>query len=355
MTAPEPGSDIGATRFSKQERFAPLGVEGQKRLLASRVVVIGTGALGGSAAQNLVRAGVGRLLLVDRDVVEPSNLPRQVLFDERHARDRVPKVEAARETLARIGGPTRVDIAAVQLDGSNADEWLGAADLVIDGTDNLATRYLINDWCVRAGVPWIYGGVVGAAGLVLAVLPGRGPCLRCLFPEPAPPGSLATCDTAGVILPAVAAVAALQCGLALALLGGDPDSPPTPRLLELDAWGGAVRQIELAADPACPACAERRFDFLERAEADQPLVLCGRLAVQLPSAGRVDLEAMEVRLAGLGGEVRRTRSALVWRRTGHAAAGTELELTLFADGRALVEGTEDPVQAQAFFDRSVGR
>ncbi len=337
-------------RFEKQLRFAPLGAAGQARLHTARVALIGCGALGGSIAQNLVRAGVGQLTILDRDVVELSNLPRQVLFDEVHAQTRALKVEAAAQTLARIGGPTKVEGLAVHLDASNVHTHLGGVDLVLDGTDNLATRYLVNDWCVRYGVPWIYGGVVGAAGLVLAIVPGQGPCLRCLFPDPPPPGTVATCDTDGVILPAVAAVAALQSGLALRLLARDKDEPVVARLLELDVWNGAMRQLELAADPDCPACGRGEFPFLERGETDAALVLCGRNAVQLPPAGAVDLAALEFRLRSLGGEVRRTAAALAW----NPASGA-LRLTLFRDGRALVDGTEDPGEAQAFFDRTVGR
>ncbi len=344
-------------RFLKQVRFAPLGAEGQGRLERARVVLVGCGALGGSLAQNLVRAGVGQVVLVDRDVVEPSNLPRQVLFDERHALERCPKVDAARETLTRIGGPSRLETHAVHLSAANVRELLLGADLVLDGTDNLATRYLVNDWCVENRVPWIYGGVVGGGGLVLAVRPGEGPCLRCLFPEPAPPGSLETCDTAGVILPAVAAVAALQAGLALRLLGADPSRGPgdgeVSRLLEIDAWSGSVRQLEIARDPECEACAKGFFEFLDAGEETEPVVLCGRQSVQLPPSGRVDLAALETRLGGIGARVRRAGSAL--RIDSEGLDGESIELTVFADGRALVEGTEDPARAQALFDRLVGR
>ena len=199
-------------RFARQLRFSGLGAAGQERLAAARVALVGCGALGGVLAQCMHRAGVGQLVLIDRDVVEASNLPRQVLFDESHAQLGTPKVEAAAESLARAGGPTELVLHACHLDAGNADELLGGAQLVLDGSDNMATRYLLNDWCVRSGLPWVYAGVVGAAGCVLPVLPGRGACLRCLWPEEPPTGSLPTCDSAGVVLPGVAAVASMAAG-----------------------------------------------------------------------------------------------------------------------------------------------
>jgi len=177
-------------RFDRQERFAPLGPAGQARLERARVLVVGAGALGGVLAQNLVRAGVGTLVLADRDVVELTNLPRQVLFEDRHAAEATPKALAARETLARIGGPTVVEAHAVHVEASNLEQLAADADLILDGTDNLTTRYLINDFAVRSGVPWIYGGVVSSGGLVLAVRPGKSACLRCIFPDPPPPGTV---------------------------------------------------------------------------------------------------------------------------------------------------------------------
>ena len=210
--APPPGP---APRFERQARFAPLGVAGQQRLAERRVLIVGCGALGGVLAQWLTRAGVGELVLVDRDVVEETNLPRQVLFTEEHAAAGAPKVTAAAETLASIGGPTRITPHAVHLNADQLLELGAGVDLILDGTDNMATRYLVNDYAVREGVPWIYAGVVSSGGLVLSVQPGEGPCLRCVFPDPPPPGALPTCDTAGVLGPAVGAIASMQAGLAL--------------------------------------------------------------------------------------------------------------------------------------------
>jgi adenylyltransferase/sulfurtransferase len=332
-------------RFDRQRRFAPLGDRGQERLGSARVLLVGCGALGGVLAQTLHRAGVGTLVLVDRDVVEPTNLPRQVLFDERHAAEGTPKVAATAESLARVGGPTVLEQRAVHLDARNLPELADGCDLVLDGTDNLATRYLVNDWCVEHGVPWVYGGAVGSSGLVMPVLPGSGPCLRCLFPDPPPPGSLPTCDTAGVILPAVGATASLQAGLALRLLAGE--TPPEPGLLEIDAWSGHVRRVRVPRDPDCPCCARGERTFLE-ARTREPILLCGRNTVQVQGDGRrPDPDALAARLEGAVDSLRRAGPILRF-------AVEDCAVTLFPDGRALIEGTDDADRARALYDRWVG-
>ena len=338
---------MSARRFERQVRYAPLGAEGQEALARARVLLVGTGALGGGLAQLLHRAGVGTLVLADRDVVDETNLPRQVLFDERHAREAVPKVEAAAETLARAGGPTRLELHAVHVDADNLPQLAGDCDLILDGTDNLPTRYLINDHAVSSGTPWIYGGVVGGGGLLMPVLPGAGPCLRCVFRDPPPPGTLPTCDTAGVIAPAVGAVAALQAGLALRLLV-EPDGLE-PALVELDAWGGEVRRVRAARDPDCPCCGRGEHPWLETPETGQAVTLCGRDTVQVRGAGgRPDVDRIVERLEGVADEVRRAGPLLRFAVDG-------VRVTLFPDGRALIEGTEDVERGLALYDRYVGR
>lgn len=343
--SPAPGPDP-LRRFERQMRFAPLGRAGQERLARARVLLVGCGALGGALAQSLARSGVGTLVLVDRDLVELSNLPRQVLFDERHAHAALPKVEAARETLARLGGPTQLELHAEHLDAGNVAELADGCELLLDGTDNLSTRYVLNDFAVERGVPWVYAGVVAAHGLALAVRPGVGPCLRCLFPDPAPAGALPTCDTAGVIQPAVAAIAGLQAGLALRLLV----EPATlaPRLLEIDAWSGEVRELSVARDPECPCCAQRRFEFLRAPAAERATLLCGRDTVQVRGVGTTpDLARVAERLAGVASNVRHGGGLLRF------DVGRQ-RITLFTDGRALVEGTDDVGHAIALYDRFVG-
>ncbi|MDF1839373.1 MAG: ThiF family adenylyltransferase, partial [Planctomycetota bacterium] len=222
---PQPGPE---SRFDRQVRYAPLGGSGQAKLAESSVFVLGAGALGGVLAQCLVRSGVGRLVIVDRDSVEWSNLPRQILFEDRHAREDSLKALAAKESLERMGGPTVIEAHAAHVDADNLEELSRGCHLFMDGSDNMETRYLLNDLAVQQGIPWVYAGVVGGGGLVLPVKPGSGPCLRCLFPEPPPSATLETCDTAGVLMPAVGAIASLAAGVGLRLLV-DPESL-TPRL-----------------------------------------------------------------------------------------------------------------------------
>lgn len=337
-------------RFARQTRFAALGDAGQQRLQGASVLLVGCGALGGVLAQSLVRSGVGRVKLVDRDVVEVSNLPRQVLFEDRHAAAATLKVEAARETLSRIGGPTRLEAFAEHLDADNIEELADDCDLILDGTDNMATRYLVNDYSVDYEVPWVYGGVVGAGGLVMAVRPGVGPCLRCVFPEPPPPGSLPTCDTAGVLQPAVGAIASLQAGLALRMLAAPDELEPA--LIELDVWTGSSRSLRVRRTPGCPCCELEEFAFLRASTAAPALILCGRNAVQVRgSAGRgrapLNLDAVETTLAGVARNPKRAGNILRFEVD-------DVCFTLFGDGRALIEGTDDIDRALALYDRYVG-
>jgi molybdopterin/thiamine biosynthesis adenylyltransferase len=336
-------------RFDRQVRFAPLGRRGQAGLVSSRVLVVGCGALGGVLAQTLFRAGIGELVLVDRDLVEWSNLPRQILFDERHAREGTPKALAARETLERSGGPTRIEAHVTHLDARNLERLAEDCDLVLDGTDNLATRYLLNDHCVEHGLPWVYAGVVGSSGLVLPVRPGEGACLSCLFPEPPGDGVLPTCDSAGVLLPAVSAVASIAAGFALRLLGR-PDDPPPAVLIEVDTWNGSVRRLRAPRSPDCPTCVGRRFPWLHR-PGGEAIALCGRNTVQIPAASTrstpLDLGGLARCLPASASEVQRHERLLRFSLDG-------CRLSVFPDGRALVEGTADVARARALFERALG-
>ena len=350
MTSPSEPHDRPSKRFDQQVRFAPLGSAGQSRIEGSRVLLVGCGALGGVLAQSLTRAGVGELVLVDRDIVEESNLARQVLFEDSHARAASLKVEAARETLSRIGGPTRFECHAQHLDADTIEELAEGCDLVLDGTDNLGTRYLVNDYCVSNDVPWVYGGVVGSGGLVLAVVPGRGPCLRCVFDRPPPTGSLPTCDTAGVILPAVGAIASLQAGLAMRLLAEGPAAakPLKPALLEIDVWSGALRRLEIARQEGCTWCGERDVTWLEEPMGRRATILCGRNAVQVRGlSSRPDLDRLATVLGSLARSLKRAGPIL-------RAEIDEYTLTVFEDGRALIEGTDDIDRAIALYDRYIG-
>lgn len=344
----DPTTNSEARRFDRQTRYAPFGAEGQVALEQARVLLVGCGALGGVLAQSLMRAGVGTLVLADRDIVEWSNLPRQVLFEENHAREGTAKALAARDTLARIGGPTQLEAHTVHVDAEALVRLARGADLILDGTDNLETRYLINDFSVRENIPWVYAGVVGASGLVMPVVPGNGACLACVFPEPPPAGSLPTCDTAGVLLPAVGAVASLSAGLALRLLARPTEQASVASaLVEIDVWNGSVRRILAPLDPECRACGRRDFTWLEGAGAPTPVSLCGRNTVQIPPNGRaVDLAGLARALEGVARDV---VSAGVLLRF----SVDEHRFTVFADGRALIEGTEDLDRARSLYARYV--
>jgi molybdopterin/thiamine biosynthesis adenylyltransferase len=340
--SPAPGG-----RYSRQELFAGLGPQGQARLGASRVVVVGVGALGSALAEMMARAGVGALRVVDRDFVEPSNLQRQSLFDEEDAARALPKAVAAAARLGRINSEVEVDGRVADLAADTAPALLEGADLVLDGTDNFETRFVLNDLCVRDGRPWVYGACVGAYGLALAVRPGTTPCLRCLLQERPEPGSGPTCDTAGVVAPIVHVIAGIQAAEALKLLAGRTEDL-LPGLVTVDLWQGRFDVLDLARTaPSCPACTERRFEFLE-APAVGAATLCGRDAVQLraPAGTRLDLRALAARLGAVG-EVA-ANDHLVRLRA------PEAELVVFGDGRAIVKGVAEPAAARSIYARYVG-
>jgi adenylyltransferase/sulfurtransferase len=335
-----------AQRFDRQVRFAPFGREGQANLVSARVLVVGCGALGGVLAQTFFRAGVGELVLVDRDVVELSNLPRQILFDERQARAGTPKALAARETLEASGGTSRVEAHVLHLDARNLELVAEEVDLVLDGTDNLETRYLLNDFCVERGLPWVYAGVVGSAGLVLPILPARSACLACVFPTPPGADTLPSCETSGVLLPAVVAVASFAAGLGLRILAR-PRLPFEPLLIELDTWNGSVRSLQAPRDPECRVCARREFAYLHR-HGGEAIALCGRNTVQVPGHGAPrSLAGLVPRLAGGASEVRLHERMLRFAFEG-------CRFSVFPDGRTLIEGTRDVARARELYARALG-
>ena len=287
-------------RYSRQTRFAPLGPAGQERLAAARVAIVGAGALGGAAAVALVRAGVGRLRIIDRDVPELSNLPRQLLFDEADVAAGLPKAVAAARHLERINSAARIEPVVADLTAANVADLLHGSDVVVDGTDNFEARFLVNEWCCRERIPWVHGGAIGAEGRVLAVEPGVSACLRCLVPDPPAPGSLPTCETAGVLGPAVLVVGAVQAMEAMRLVIGGPHAGN--RLLVCDLWEQAWRTVDLTplAAAGCPTCRGGDYPWLEGRVGGRPAVLCGRDAVQVPAAGGgVDLAAVAARLAAV--------------------------------------------------------
>lgn len=363
------------SRYARQTILPFVGPEGQERLAHAHAVVVGVGALGCASADLLARAGVGRLTLIDRDVVERTNLQRQSLFTERDAEEGAPKADAAARRLREVNSEIDIIAQVADLTPRNAERLLGAvaasdgsangeprAMAILDGADNYETRYLLNDFSVRSGVPYFYAGAVGAEALAMPVLPGRvgAPCLRCVFPEPPPLGARRTCETSGVFGPAVAAIAAVQAGDALKHLMGRGDLI-APTLTRMDLERGAIAQRTLAdaRDPSCPCCAASRFEWLDDALGrGDAATLCGRNAVQVPppiassrSTGEalpVDLALIEAKLRPVA-EVRRTAFLV------KAALRDEpLALTVFADGRVVVEGTTDTVRARSIVAKHVG-
>lgn len=311
------------------------------------MLLVGCGATGTVLANHLARAGVGRLVLLDRDIVEITNLQRQLLYDEEDARGGVPKAVAAARRLSAVNSEIVIEPRVADFHAGNAEALLEGADLVLDGTDNFETRYVLNDACVKHGRPWVYCGAVSTYGMTMLVRPGDTPCLRCLFPEPPPPGSAATCDTAGVLGPAVGVVASLAAVEALRCLVGAPP-PEGGGLLHVDAWDLEWHRFQVSRKEDCPCCARREFPYLEVAAAGQATALCGRNAVQVTPAraAELDLAAVAERLRPLG-ETQVTPFLLRFR------AGEQL-LTLFPDGRAIVQGTDDPAAARSLYARYVG-
>jgi adenylyltransferase/sulfurtransferase len=346
------------SRYHRQTLLPQIGVEGQRRLEQSRALLVGCGALGTVLAEQLVRAGLGFLRIVDRDIVELTNLQRQVLFDEEDVREQTPKAIAAAARLRRTNSSVTVEPIVADLHSGNVEEFAGlvagapAVDLILDGTDNVETRYLLNDVSVKHGVPWVYGACVGMEGRAMAAVPPGSACLRCIFPEPAGPGELPTCDTAGVFPPVAGIVASLEASMALKILAGSPRAA-ADRLFTMDLWENRIRATSTSDSKRadCVTCGKRHFEFLEHRAGSATTSLCGRDAVQVrPPSPRtkLDLPAMAEKLRPAG-EVQRTPYLL---RCHLAAAG--LNLTLFPDGRLIVQGTTDPDRARSIYAKYVG-
>jgi molybdopterin/thiamine biosynthesis adenylyltransferase len=346
-------------RYHRQTLLPQIGPEGQARLAAARVLIVGCGALGSVLADQLVRAGVGHVRLVDRDVVELTNLQRQVLFDEADARDGTPKAIAAARRLAAVNSSVVIEPAVADVHAGNVEELAGVgdsggawkADLILDGTDNVETRYLINDVSVKHAIPWVYGACVGTEGRVMFIRPGSSPCLQCIFPEPPGPGELPTCDTAGVLGAASAVVASFQAIAAIRFLVS-PSDDREDALLSLDVWKGRFRRTSLddARRVDCPTCGLHEYVYLNRAAGDQTVSLCGRDAIQIrPATVSFDFDSVADRLKR-GGSVAATPFLLRFR----AHEPVEWNLTLFRDGRAIIHGSRDPVQARSIYAKWVG-
>jgi molybdopterin/thiamine biosynthesis adenylyltransferase len=331
-------------RYSRQVLFKDIGADGQTKLSASRVVIVGCGATGSALASLLARSGVGTLRIIDRDYVEPSNLQRQMLFDENDARESVPKAIAAARQIARFNSQIVAEPHVADLTPANVDSLLGGVDLILDGTDNFETRYLINDYALKNSVAWIYAAAVGSYAVTMNILPGETACLACIFPE-SPRGTVETCETAGILNSAVNLVASIAATEALKFLVG-ARSKMRGTLVSWDVWSN--EQAELAATRPRAGCRACSGDFIHLAGEGRPhITLCGRNSVQIHERQRpVDFAELSGRLQPLG-NVRHNEFVLkFWREP--------YEMTLFPDGRAIIKGTTDTAIARSLYARYVG-
>lgn len=339
-------------RYSRQILFAGLKEEGQQHLLASRVLLCGCGALGTVLADTLTRAGVGYIRIVDRDFVELSNLQRQVLFNEQDIADQLPKAVAAAEKLRKINSSITIEPVVADIDHTNILQLAEGADLILDGTDNFEVRFLINDASLETGTPWIYAGCVGSHGQTMTIFPNETACLRCLIDSAPEPGSTETCDTAGVLGPAINVVASIQSIDAMKILSGQRELV-SPSLTIIDVWDGSFRRLsveDLRERAACPACKGGQRVWLSGCQGSQSTILCGRNAVQVSHGQKVRLSLDELRdrLDGVG-EVTHNQYLLRLR-----LSNPDFELTVFRDGRAIVKGTEDVGIARGLYSRYIG-
>ncbi len=342
-------------RYSRQMRVPGIGKAGQEKILASRVTLCGVGALGTVLANTLVRAGVGHLRIIDRDFVEPSNLQRQVLFDESDVTNNLPKSEAAAIKLRQINSRVNIEPVVADINRTNIEELCKDADLILDGTDNFEVRYTINDIAIKLNKPWVYGGAVGTEGMSFTIVPGQTPCLRCVFEKSPGPGDVGTCETAGVLGPIVGIIASFQAAEAIKILAGKLDSI-NRELFMIDVWSNTTRRMKIAPlagrKGECPCCAKRVFDWLDGAEGTQTTKLCGRNSVQVTQrmSGKLDFKTLAKQLQSSG-----TVSANKFLLKFQVTDGSEdYEFTVFPDGRAIIKGTDDSDRAKTLYAKYVG-
>lgn len=337
-------------KYSRQILFAGIGESGQENLLAASALLVGCGALGTVSASLLVRAGLGRLRIIDRDFVEPSNLHRQALFEEEDAREALPKAVAAQRRLQKINSDARVESVVSDLTPQNALDLLRGFPLILDGTDNFEARLLLNDAAVSLGVPWIYAAAIGSYGITLTIQPGETPCLACLLEgegRGASPVAEETCDTVGVLNAAAGAIASIQTGEAIKFLSGNA-AVLNDRLVSCDVWTGRFQSVRVARNSNCRACVRREFAYLD-GRLQPRVTMCGRNSVQIHEQRRkLDLAELERRLAALSSTEVRSNDFLLRFKV------PPYELTVFADGRAIVKGTQDPVVARTLYARYIG-
>ncbi|WP_235560899.1 ThiF family adenylyltransferase [Bacillus sp. FJAT-28004] len=347
--APET-TTMGQGRYARQVRFSPVGENGQQLLAGSRAAVVGMGALGSVIAQHLVRSGVGYVRIIDRDIIEWSNLQRQMLYTEQDVLSLLPKAQAAAAHLHAMNSSVFIDPIVADLTAMNAEDLLADVDLIVDGSDNFSVRYLINDYSVKHSIPWIYGGAVGASGMTMTIIPGESPCYRCLFNEPPPPGTTDTCETAGVISPIVDIIGSLQATEAIKLLSSNRKALHGT-LFQVDLWNHAWLPISVAHSKRsnCICCGDARFEFLDDQVSGSAAALCGRHSVQVSPSHNVmlNLDELAERLKSVG-NVTSNRFLL------RIELGADLTFVLFQDGRAIVQGTDQLTKARSIYAELLG-
>lgn len=338
---------INLDRYIRQTIFPGIGPEGQRKLLAAKITIIGCGATGTVLANHLARAGVGHLTIVDRDFIELNNLQRQLLFDEQDLADNLPKAIAAERKLQAVNSEIEVRGVVADANPDNIEDLIDGVTLVMDGTDNFETRYIINDACVKHNIPWVYTGAVSSYGMSQTIIPGQTACLRCLSPDIPPPGTAATCDTAGVVGPLVSAIASVSATEAIKLIVGQGDL--NRGIIHFDVWYNSFEHFG-DADPRfdCPTCGQRNFEFLNQEIGAQTVSLCGRNAVQIRQpGGGIHLAQLARQLSGVADITARNDFLLRFTVDDH-------ELTVFIDGRAIIKGTEDESVARGLYAKYVG-
>jgi molybdopterin-synthase adenylyltransferase len=344
-------NDPTPSRYDRQARFAPLGEDGQRQLATSRVLVCGCGALGSVISETLVRAGVGFVRIVDRDFLELNNLQRQVLYDEQDVADALPKAIAAANKLRRINSEIDIEPVVADVSHCNIAQLADDVDVIVDGTDNFATRFLVNDYTVKHGKPWIYGGSIGAEGQTMTIIPGETACLACLMAELPPPGTTPTCDTAGVIAPIIGVIASIESAEALKILSGHQEAV-SRRLTIVDLWDNQIRHVDLTKlqqNGDCRVCKRREFVWLAGEQGASSAVLCGRNAVQLsaPPGMTISLPSLATQLASIGGRLQQNDFLL-------RLYVDDYILSVFPDGRTIVGGTNDIAVARTLHARYIG-
>ncbi|MEH7250000.1 ThiF family adenylyltransferase [Neobacillus niacini] len=340
-------SDLG--RYSRQILFSGIGEEGQEKLLKSKVAIVGVGALGTVCANHLVRSGVGVIRLIDRDVVDLSNLQRQSLFSEEDVKLNLPKAVAAQKRLNRINSTVKVEAVIEDLNLDNAEDLIAGFDVIIDGTDNFMTRYLINDIAVKYGIPWVHGAAVSSRGMFAVIKPGVTPCYRCLFPE-VPAGRGETCDTIGVLSPITDIIGSFQAMEVIKILVG---TATNPNLEQIDIWDTSFFSMDISEgkNPSCPTCVNHQFDFLDRSSTLQESYssLCGRDTVQIYFR-----EKRERDLVKLGALLKRNGKVTGNQFLLRFSPNQDTSIVIFKDGRVLIHGTNDIVKAKSLYSKYIG-